>query len=246
MIRHALLATALTILAPATASACGCIFTASLPPLREHPVIFVGSALTTPEGREDSRPREATFVTEASWRGALPDTVVVAYTEAPCARFVAATRYLVFAEPDPAATGRYRLTRCGPSITAFDARGLALQDSLGVPSWRASPVGARALDRVAIALDQRVSSTRDPERVVFFPPHLDPPGEFTIAGHVASVGAEGNRPLWFLPPALYQFRIRWRDGHEYVGYVRLECELRSPGDGQCLGFRTFSHMRAAP
>jgi hypothetical protein len=231
------------LLTPAVASACSCGTTGAPPrPPRERVALFVGIALDSPLLREGPLPRQSTFVTESSWKRAMPDTVLVTYDDAPCAAVSAGSRYLVYADPHPDRPGVLRLGPCDEPFSVDHPWVVSLLDSLGAPRWRARPVGKRALDNVAIAIEARVDVTADPERVRFGASSADTTATLEIAGQRRRF-TNAYRPSWYLAPGIYQFRLRWDDGASYAGYLRIACERRAPESGQCEVFRSLSRLR---
>lgn len=244
MLRPLFLIAALIVLAPSVAHACLCGLTPrASQPARERQVIFVGIALDSPESRGDPLVGRATFVTETSWRGQLPDTLVVTFEDAPCLAFFAASRYLVIAERDPARPGTVRVATCSAHIPLHSAWARRLLGSLGAPDWLAPPPGERGLDRIAVPLGEKRPIPAGVDSVFFAPPVEE--ATIEIGGHRGRRQANG-RPYWYLAPGLYHFRLTWDDGTAYLGYVRIACEGRIPNSGMCTGTRSFLGLRSTP
>ena len=90
----------------------------------ERPHVFIGHALEVDETPAQPTRETVRFVTERSWRGAMPDTVTLQVgSDASCAHYVAGLRYLVVADGSVRPGAPLRTAPCDDSwnVTATSA-----------------------------------------------------------------------------------------------------------------------------
>ena len=233
--------------APSTALACSCVrpYPAGHPPPSHHwtdrPYIFVGHVLEVDKTLTQSTRLTVRFVTETSWRGAMPDTVTLLVRDnAPCAYYTAGGRYLVLADRDTASPSALVTASCDDSWSIhYAGRRLA---ELGAPTWTAPRMGQRVLDERAVRLGESRKPRFLTDSLVIGVSRDSDMVRFEIADWAGPPSR--NVTLLYLTPGLYQFRITWTDGTTYESYLSLRCE--SPRSGHpCSVFRFFSDLRPA-
>lgn len=238
LMRRALVAQTILFLllgAPSLAEACTCVLWTGpagqpAPPKREwheRSRIFIGHALEVDELPQQDPKQIVRFVVEASWRGAMPDTVTLRVgAHASCASYIAGFRYFVFADID-SASGALVTERCDHAWGIDYPASIRMQNQLGPPGWIAPPVGRRSIDRAAIRLGEpllRVGA----DMLMILPPRGDDVARFEIGDYVSDTARWKPQALR-LSPGLYQFRITWTDGSSYESYISMRCHRSAPG-----------------
>ena len=239
------LAIVLSLAAPSTARACSCART-SVPgqPMvnrawSDRPRVFVGHVLEV-EATPTRAPRLTVhFVTEASWRGPMPDTVtLMVRQDAPCAWYTAGGRYLVVADVDPASGVILISAPCDDAFSLTHAGKMLAE--LGKPNWVAPRVGGRALDAHAFPLGQAHKPRSTAESLVMGVPTDTGIARFEIADWSGPPGRSGG--AIYLAPGLYQFRITWKDGKTYESYLSMRCETATL-ERPCPVYRFLGMLR---
>ena len=243
-------ALAVTLAAPDAAhAACTCGIVSSPdkpyvpPPWTDRDRVFIGTVLDADTMAGTMR-KSVQFVTEASWRGAMPDTVTLLISDdAGCVYYFAGYRYFVVADLlSPDATTLVT-SKCDGSWSAEHPAAMKVIDSLGYPVWHAPPMGSRALDSVAIRIGERPPRGSSDEDLVFGISINNPDtiARFQIADQEFP---RDRTSLFHLPPGLYQFRVTWKDGSTDASYVSLRCGRRPNGD-RCLVHRAIHKPKRA-
>lgn len=216
-------------------------------PLFDHwegrAAIFRGHVIEVDPPEVGARPRVVRFVTEASWRGKMPDTVTVVVEGAPCTAFFVGNRYVIAADVD-SATRRLASRDCMMSHAVLSPAYARFTEIMGAPTWTAPPVGRRAIDAAVVRLGTPRPRTPTPTSVVV---GLPPTGHSQIARfEVADFNTDGlsarAHPTLHLEPGLYQVRLTWSDGEVMDMYMSVRCERRYD-DGQCAMHRSFTGLR---
>ncbi len=234
-------------LTPSTLHACSCVITGlSGTPHVERPwsdraQIFIGHVLEVDWTRSSTARLTVRFVTEASWRGPMPDTVTLNVRPgAPCAYYTAGSRYLVLA--DTASGGALVTARCDYSWGMHHEVTKNRIAELGPPVWRAPPMGSRALDAHARVIGTPISRTFTEGSVAFVPPQRNNDVALFEIGDWGRTGLRPGGPVLYAQPGLYQFRITWADGSSYASYVSLRCD-RDKSPDRCQSFIFFGGLR---
>jgi hypothetical protein len=248
LLRLLALSTVAAVLWPTAAQACTCgIASRRLPgggfehsvrttnwdrPWEGREVVFTGYAIEVEtrvraDGRQSTR--VVRFVTEESWRGALPDTLTLLIgNEAPCANFFPGWRYLVSAFRDTVEAGRLTTGICDNAMTASKPLLERARDALGEPGWKALPVGQRELDRTAIRLGTPLPRVQSAGQEGFYGAH-DPRIARMEFGDYDSRTARLADPIAYPLPGLYHVRLTWADGTVFLGYLSICRRLEAPG-----------------
>jgi hypothetical protein len=233
---------------PAELHACTCVMKVPQDQLAKQPAswierarIFIGHALEVDETPTQPTRETVRFVTERSWRGAMPDTVTLSVgSDASCAHYIAGLRYLVIADSATPPGALLRTAPCDDSwnVTAPAAQSMLAQ--LGSSSWTAPPVGQRSLDTQAIRIGDPIARMSAGDSLAYgLPVHHDL-ARFEIADWVGK--PIRNSRIIYLRAGLYQFRITWADGTSYSSYLSLRCERPIEG-GPCAVFRSLALLR---
>ncbi len=227
---------------PATACLCEIISPAGGARVRswsERPRIFIGVVLEvdpTPAGPSRQVVR---FVTEASWRGAMRDTVtLVVGRNSPCADYVAGRRYLVLADTTADPQAGLVTSSCDYAWGIGYSAAVRMQVDLGAPGWRAPPMGSRSLDAYAKPIGTPISRRFVEGHVAFVVPSGADIERFQIGDWIGP----GGGPVLFPAPGIYQYRITWTDGTVYESYVSMRCDPRL-GEGRCQALPSFGGIR---
>lgn len=108
-------------------------------------VVFTGYAIEIDQSYDPVQrtvTRLVRFVTEQSWRGALPDTITLfVNADAPCSQYSPGWRYLVTANWDARARGRLTTAVCDYSLGADWKVARQLWEEEGPPGWTAPQWG---------------------------------------------------------------------------------------------------------
>lgn len=243
---------------PATLLACLCEFRGdAIPRVRawsQMPRIFIGNAIEVDDWRPEGRYR-VKFLTEASWTGAVPDTLtLIVGQDASCAEFMANGRYMIFADTIPGSTVLW-LPPCGEGWSLTSAETHRRRAALGEPTWIAPPMGQRAIDAGAVQLGTPVGRGAPADTLLLTGPTfaLDQPGRPTrnrpgqVAGIIAfEIGdwiAPGSLSRLWLGAGLYQYPVTFTDGVKYEGYLSVRCEKPTWTTDPCHIFRWFGGLR---
>ena len=136
-------------------------------------VVFTGYAIEIDQSYDPVQrtvTRLVRFVTEQSWRGALPDTITLfVNADAPCSQYSPGWRYLVTANWDARARGRLTTAVCDYSLGADWKVARQLREEEGPPGWTAPPMGSRDLDRGAFPLGTPIPRTPAAGLATFIP-----------------------------------------------------------------------------
>lgn len=248
MTRLATVATLIGIFLPVPAFACTCAITAppgSAAVVRHwsaRPAIFVGHALEVDPPSGEGRPRSVRFVTEASWRGALPDTITLMLERASsCALYFAGQRYFVLADIDAEDTTRLAASVCDYAYPLSSPGAVRMQAELGAPAWRAPPTGQRTLDADAIPLGTSLPRDRADSLIAFVVPYADSIARIEI-GDFSGIGGPTLGRILYLRPGLYHLGLTLHDGTHYRSYLSVRCEHES-SPGHCMILRAFHSLR---
>jgi hypothetical protein len=207
----------------------------------DRPYVFIGHALEVDETPTQPTRETVRFVTERSWRGALPDTVTLQVaSDASCAHYFPGLRYLVLADSAGRPGEALRTAPCDDSWNVTAPVGIARLAQLGSPSWTALPVGQRTLDSRAVRLGDPLGPLSAGDSLAFGLPV----GEAIARFEIGDWAGQPSRPsrIIYLKAGLYQFRITWSDGTRYSSYVSLRCERPIEG-GPCAVFRSLALLR---
>lgn len=238
----------LTLGTPSVAEACSCVSGVvpagpPLPPRHEfhqRDRIFIGHALEVDELQQQNPKQIVRFVVEASWRGAMPDTVTLRVgSHAVCASYYAGSRYFVFADVD-SASGTLVTEACDYAWGLWYPAAIRMQNELGPPGWVAPPMGSRSLDRDAIRLGEPLLRS-GADTLMILPPSGEDVARFEI-GNYASDTVRWRPQALLLSRGVYQFRITWTDGSRYESYISMRCK-REPGSA-CPPAPSLSLLRA--
>ena len=237
---------------PATLLACSCISEvpnkrprSSIPSApwgsTDRERVFVGHVLAIDTTRGQPFRKEVRFVTEMSWRGALPDTLTLVVTpEAPCAYYNVGGRFIVLA--DALADSKSAAITAPCDYSWSFTHGGRLRAELGPPNWTAPPMGNRSLDVIAIPLGRLLGEIPPSvDTLTFVAPFEAGMSSFEIGNWVFPTRLPRSR-IFDLAPGLYQFRIRWQDGTVYESYLSLTCD-RVISDKRCETYRFFGGLR---
>jgi hypothetical protein len=235
---------------PAEAHACSCVLMDANAAQRwERPwvgrqEVFIGYVLDADQVVDTAKRtivRHVRFVTEASWRGSLHDTVTLFVdSDAPCAIYFPGWRYLVTADWDQQQGRRLTTARCDNSLGADGPVVERLWGELGPPAWTAPDSWSRILDNGAHRLGTPIPRSGGGSRVAFIPPRADSIARFEI-GDFRGIGFVTGGPILYPEPGLYQVRVTWIDGFEFSGYVSIRCDNPSAAGG-CRAFRNFPRL----
>lgn len=226
-------------------AACSCIVPSADGGSFERPwagreVVFTGYAIHVESVFDTAQKHHRTnvlFVTEESWRGALPDTVSLFIDTFTCEFYARGYRYLVAGNWDKAQPSRLLRRSCDYSWSG-NVRADQLRKEEGPPDWVAPPAFQRSINEGAIRLGTPLNGEEGPGKAYFNP--------FGKSWALFEIGAstitERSRRSWYLDPGLYQVRITWPDGEVSAGFVLMRC----PQTGDCFGPATFDGLRATP
>lgn len=207
----------------------------------ERPHIFIGHALEVDETPTQPTRETVRFVTERSWRGAMPDTVTLLVgSDASCAHYFAGLRYLVVADRAVRPGAPLRTAPCDNSWNVTAPGAQAMLAKLGSPNWTAPPVGQRTLDSKAVRLGDPRGRLSAGDSLAYGLPVHEAIARFEISDWVG----QPTRPssIIYLKAGLYQFRITWSNGTSYSSYLSLRCERPIDG-GPCAVFRSLFLLR---
>jgi hypothetical protein len=183
------------------------------------------------------QPSLVRFVTEQSWRGALPDTLTVNVEGAPCAYFSVGRRFILAADADSTTPQRLQARFCGMGYGVDSPAYTRLAGILGAPAWTAPPFGQRALDAGVVRLGTPRPRQETSTSVVFGPPSGERVALFEVADFRGASVPNGG-PLLHLEPGLYHVRITRLDGQVVDSYMSVRCEYRYE-NGSCQVMRSF-------
>lgn len=200
-------------------------------PWEGREVVFMGYALEV-ETRVHADGRRFTrvvrFVTEESWRGAMPDTITLLVgNEAPCAHFFPGWRFLVSAFRDTVEAGRLTTGICDDAVPVSQPLMERVHGALGAPAWKAPPAGNRDLDRIAVRLGTALPREASEGQDGFYGPH-DPRIARMELGDFDSGLANSRVAVRYPRPGLYHVRLTWDDGTVFLGYLSICRPLAAP------------------
>jgi hypothetical protein len=206
----------------------------------ERAVVFVGHVLEVDHSTDTTTLATVRFVTESSWRGAMPDTVtLVVGRHAGCAHYIAGGRYLVFADQ-----GQSTLVTepCDEGVGINQPSADRLMGELGPPTWTAPPMGRRTIDARAVPIGAPILRRPGPNSVVFGLPSRQGIARFEIGDWSGTPAQDVS--ILYPEPGLYQFRITWTDGSTYESYLSIRCEQPVASElGRCSAYRFFGLLR---
>ena len=238
--------------APGGASACVCEEVrrpgeaSRIRPISQRPIVFVGTALRVERRAAVSAAtlpgQRVRFLVEAAWRGVEADTMWLdVYDDAPCADYVAGSRYLVAADPHEASVGRARTAICDGGLLLEWAHPRGELDRLGPPTWIPPQPGDRRIDEQATALGDPPPAGRTTVGVgIGLVGGSDDVERVSIADQALSSPLRGI--LFELPEGLYQVRIEWKDGSARTTYLDVSCGQQS-SSGRCLSHHFLRGLR---
>lgn len=241
---------------PAAALACSCSmpFSQGEPvPVRTSPVrrsvVFVGNVIAITAPIDEQRSYIVRFVTELSWRGAMPDTVSLRVAASPCAYFSVGLRYVVGAEPDERRRGRLRTEGCDEALRVGDLRGNAVLDTLGAPTWRAPPLGEREIGQRALPLGTPLARSPFPGGV-YFTTMLSDSVESVSIGDLRLLRRDGTEGIPFgaflESGKAYRYRVTWDNGSAYESVLISRCGAFGGPPESCALTVPFSLLAPAP
>ena len=216
-------------------------------PWRGRPVVFIGYPLEVDEPFDRSlrAPNQRVrFVTEQSWRGALPDTVtLLAVADRSCPfGYAVGWRYLVIADRDPRDPRRLTTGVCDYTRHADSTMVRRLRQDEGPPNWTAPPPWNRGLDSGAIPLGTPLPRAPHTRGIRFGSYVSDSTVLFEFGDFKGRYHPSGG-PILYPAPGLYHFRVTWADGAQFRGYLSVRCEFQvvpgmcSGGVGNVVGLR---------
>jgi hypothetical protein len=212
-------------------------------PWRGRAAVFVGYPIEVdkPFDRSLNFPNQRVrFVTERSWRGALPDTItLLAKADSACPfAYAVGWRYLVMADRDPRDPRRLKTGVCDYTWHSGSPVEQRLRQEEGGPNWTAPPPWQRGLDRGAIPLGTPIPrepyGRGDRSAVRFLVGGLGDTAIVLEFGDYKGSPHPGGGPILHPRRGLYQYRVTWSDGAQFRGYLSVRCTQRG-GDGGCYG-----------
>lgn len=231
----------LALATPAIARACMCVVKVSagavpsVTPWVARNVVFVGTALTVELVDSGAVVERSRWVVEASWRGAMRDTVTLQTGRGCPGAYFAGSRYLVFADRIDS------LVTAGPCNGSWHMEQAATQRmlaDLGTPTWRPDPYPRRAFDAGVIGIGQAPPSGGRLVRLGLGGAATD-----SLVSAVAVADRVWHRvastvPSFEVPEGVYRVRITRTTGDVIETYVEARCEQRAAE--QCSAFRFLS------
>lgn len=244
--RKLLLALLFASLTPAPLLACLCEYVSvggeppRIRPWKTYPRIFIGHAIEVDNPGLGAVITRVKFVTEASWTGAMADTVTVRVgPNAPCARFVANGRYLVVADTVRGGHGLV-LAQCEDGWALNHPVAHRRREELVEPTWTAPPMGRRALDAGVVRLGEPINRGSPAETIPLMIPNNGFITRFEIGDYPDSHRGIGQRRI---APGLYQYRVWFTDGTSYSSYMSARCESTIGEEKLCYMFRYYGSLR---